>query len=495
MALKDAIKNGKLSYPNRLVNVSNAPEGTRPNDTSIEPISALYYEEIGKYASNVFDAEIQGLNGDDWYAWTSVRLRSSDVINPTTGDHLDNTWQKILILDRNIDYVPIGAYVKYNGAIWIVFNPSDVAATSGTAIVQRCNTTYNQYDYYNNIIKTPMAYAKGLELAGSPYYSEYMALPSGYTHVTLQLNDDTREIHNNTRLILGDTAYAFHGLVNFANEYTMNDESCHIIRSDIRTIETIPDDDMENRVASGLPKKIMIKIVSQSQMEINSEQALKIHAYRHGERIEYDPEHPFDYIATSSDETVIKLEKREDGEYYLTAFGIGSSVISVTLVQNPNITTEMEITVPNSGVLLADQPETPQPDYLPVGSLYYTPDGEEPGRFYFYQDRHPDNPEPGGNLEFKEVDSVKVLDWIGDFPTTMNVFDTAIIEAGLFINGECSADEVYYMFTGANSNSYSAQITGNRIELTVYVADTIPLTITAYCGDLSVSREIRIVGF
>ena len=162
MALKDAIKNGKLAYPNRLVNVSNAPDGTRPNDSSIEPISAIYYEEVGRYASNVFEAEIQGLNGEDWYAWTHVRLRSSDVINPTTGDHLDNTWQKILILDRNIDYVPIGAYVKYNNAVWIVFNPSDVAATSGTAIVERCNTTYNQYDYYNNVIKTPMAYAKGL---------------------------------------------------------------------------------------------------------------------------------------------------------------------------------------------------------------------------------------------------------------------------------------------------------------------------------------------
>lgn len=495
MALEDAIKNAKLSYPNRLVNISNAPDGTRPRESSIEPISAVYYEEVGQYASNVFDAEIQGLDAEDWYSWTTVRLRSSDVINPTTGDHLDNTWQKILILNRNVDYIPIGAYVKYNNNVWIVFNPSDIAATSGTAIVVKCNVTYNQYDFYNNVIRTPMCVAKGLELAGSPYYSELMALPSGYSHAIIQLNDDTRHIHNNTRCLLGRTAYGFYGVVDYANEFTMENESCHIIRADIRTTEVIPDDDMENHVAGGMSQKLTIGIVAQQYMEINSEQGLKIRAYRNGERLMRDPEHPFDYTVVSSNDDIIHVEKREDGEYYITAAGLGNATLSVTLLQNPSITTEMEFIVPEAGTLLADRPETPQPDYLPVGSLYYTPAGEEPGRFYFYQDRHPDNPEPGGNLEFEEVESVKVLDWIGDFPSTMNVFDTTYIQAAMIVNGKQTEDEVYYSFTGADSQSYSAVINGNTVVITAYIPDKLPLTITAYCGDLSISGNIQIMGF
>lgn len=437
MALKDAIKNGRLAYPNRLVNTSNAPDGTRPRDSNIEPISSIYYEEVGRFASNVFDAEVQGLNQEDWYEWTTVRLRSSDVINPTTGDHLDNTWQKILILDRDIDYIPIGAYVKYNNAVWIVYNPSNIAATNATAIVARCNTTYNQFDWYNNVIRTPMVVSKGLVLAGSPYYSEYMALPSGYTHAILQYNPDTENVADNTRCILGNTAYGFYGVVNFANEFTMDDSSCHIIRADIRTTEVVPDDDLTNHIAEGKNKTFTITIAGQTLMSVGERQKLYVHAFKNGDEVVDTLEHRVTFSMYVENNGIASIS--EDGT--VVSMAPGMTNVKAVLNQNPDIYAIFKITVVEA--------ETPD----------------------------------------------ERIEWVSPVPETLQVFDAIKLKAVHIVNGVRTDDPVYFSFTGVNQNAYSAEVDGNTASITAYVADNNPLVVTAYCGDISIQSKIQIVGF
>ena len=437
MALKDAIKNGRLAYPNRLVNISNAPDGTRPRDSNIEPISSIYYEEVGRFASNVFDAEVQGLNQEDWYEWTTVRLRSSDVINPTTGDHLDNTWQKILILDRNIDYIPIGAYVKYNNAVWIVYNPSNIAATNATAIVAKCNTTYNQFDWYNNVIRTPMVVSKGLVLAGSPYYSEYMALPSGYTHAILQYNPDTENVADNTRCILGNTAYGFYGVVNFANEFTMDDSSCHIIRADIRTTEVVPDDDLTNHIAEGKNKTFTITIAGQTLMSVGERQKLYVHAFKNGDEVVDTLEHRVTFSMYVENNGIASIS--EDGT--VVSMAPGMTNVKAVLNQNPDIYAIFKITVVEA--------ETPD----------------------------------------------ERIEWVSPVPETLQVFDAIKLKAVHIVNGVRTDDPVYFSFTGVNQNAYSAEVDGNTASITAYVADNNPLVVTAYCGDISIQSKIQIVGF
>ena len=194
--LQNSIKNGLLTS-SRLNNVvTNAPANTSPKWSKYNDEATAYYQEYAPYASNVFEAEIQGLDYNDFYAWTKVHIRSSNVINPSTGENLSTSWQDILILDRKVDFLPIGAYVKYNNNTWIVYNPDNIASPTGNGIVIRCNTTYNTLDYYGNLIKTPMFYSKGTVLASSPYYMEFSATIDGYQHVIMQLNEVTKKITN-----------------------------------------------------------------------------------------------------------------------------------------------------------------------------------------------------------------------------------------------------------------------------------------------------------
>ena len=232
--LKNNIKNGRLTSSRMNALVTNAPSGTAPLHTKYTDETAAYYDRYAKYADNVFEAEMQGLDYSDFYKWTKVRIRSSNVINPSTGENLSVAWQSILILDKHIDFVPIGAYLRYNNATWIVYNPDNVASATGGAIVIRCNTTYNTRDFYGNIIKTPMFYAKGTILASSPYYMEFSATLDGYQHIIMQLNDVTKNITNNTRIILGKSAFGMYGVSDFPEEFTGDPNTCHILRADLR---------------------------------------------------------------------------------------------------------------------------------------------------------------------------------------------------------------------------------------------------------------------
>ena len=203
--------------------------------------------------SALYDAEMQGVNYDDFYAWTPVKIRASDLINPTTGEHLTDDWQEIIVQNTNIDTIPVGAYVKFNDNTWIVINPDDVGSVTGNTIVKRCNCTYNTLDYYGNVIRTPMSYQKGMALASANDVKEYINLPGTYQHVFMQLNDATKDVHNNTRLILGGEGYFLTGVTNFIRDYTLDANSCHIIRAECRLGEAQDvNDDLVNEVAQGL---------------------------------------------------------------------------------------------------------------------------------------------------------------------------------------------------------------------------------------------------
>lgn len=336
----DSIKNGLLS--SRSVKpYGNQPTGAKPYPSTWATDTAKYYATVGQYASNVFDGLVQGIDQNDWYAWTPVKLRSSLLVEPTTGDELSSTWQKIAILDKNINYLPNGAYVKFNNATWIVFNPENVAQEIGVAVVAKCITTYNNYDWYGNLCRTPMYFAKGMMLASEPFFQEYSILPDGYNHAILQLNEATKGIINNTRMILGKSAFVVSGLVDFAREFTDDEESVHVLRTDIRATETMPADDLINHVAEGDNLEVLINIGGSDKVTVGNSAALSATMQRNGVLTDPTEEHPISYKWISSDESIATVD--ENG--VVTGVSDGECTITAVLVQNENVTSSFKITV------------------------------------------------------------------------------------------------------------------------------------------------------
>lgn len=433
--LQNNIKNGLLTA-SRLNNVvTNSPANTSPKYSKYNDEATAYYHEYAPYASNVFEAEIQGLDYSDFYKWTKVHLRSSNVINPSTGENLSTSWQSILILDRKVDFIPIGAYVKYNNSIWIVYNPDNIASPTGNSIVIRCNTTYNSLDYYGNIVKTPMFFAKGTVLASSPYYMELSATLDGYQHVIMQLNDVTEKITNNTRIILGKSAFGMYGVSDFPEEFTGDPNSCHIFRADLRLQETVESDDLVNHVADGKYFSFTIDIGGNAVMYEGEPQTLSVTARRKGKVVVSTEENPITYVWTSSDEAVATVD-----EYgVVTPISAGYCQITCSVKENPSITNVFGFNV-------------------------------------------------------VERESQTYIDFITPIPDEIRSFETLDIEAVYYENGQQTADAIEYTLTRANENAYSYTVNGNILTIKTYEPSEAPLEITASCNGHSVVTKIRITG-
>lgn len=386
--------------------------------------------------STYFEAEMQGVNYDDFYAWTPVKIRTSDLINPTTGEHLTDDWQEIIIDNTNIDTVPVGAYVKFNDNIWIVVNPDDVGSVTGNTIVKRCNCTYNTLDYYGNVIRTPMSYSKGMALASANDVKEYINLPGTYQHIIMQLNDATRDVHNNTRLILGGEGYFLTGVTNFIRDYTHDANSCHIIRAECRLGEAQDaNDDLVNEVAQGLTFNWLVTLTGSEKMTVGSTQTLTASSLRMGK--EPDAEnYPYDYMWESSDYSIVTVD-----EYgFCEAVGEGTATITCYLQQNPNIATTFDITAAQSLT--------------------------------------------GEYVEF-----------ITDLPTELEAYSSTTCEAALFVDGVKQSDAIVYAFRGPDINCFGTEKDGNVLTITCYAPSQEPLTVIAACNGKEVSQELYLIGY
>ena len=372
---------------------------------------------------------------NDFYKWTKVHLRSSNVINPSTGENLSTSWQSILILDRKVDFIPIGAYVKYNNSIWIVYNPDNIASPTGNTIVIRCNTTYNTLDYYGNLVKTPMFYAKGTVLASSPYYMELSATLDGYQHVIMQLNEVTEKITNNTRIILGKSAFGMYGVSDFPEEFTGDPNSCHIFRADLRLQETIEADDLVNHVADAKYFSFTLDIGGNNTMIVGEPQTLSITARRNGDIVQSTTENPITYVWTSSDETIATVD-----EYgVVTPVSVGSCVITCSIQQNTAITSTFSFSV-------------------------------------------------------EERAEQSYVDFVTPIPQELRAFDSVEIEAVYYENGSVTDERIAYSLTNADEDSYSFDRIGNVLTINAWYPSDKPLIIWASCNGYETSASITIVG-
>lgn len=397
--------------------------------------SKEFYKQKIPMTCALFDGEIQGVEENDFYAWTPVRIRSSDVIDPTTGDHLNDDWQSIIIENTNIDSIHLGAYVKFNDSVWIVINPDDVGSVTGNTIVKRCNCTYNTLDYFGNVVQTPMSYAKGMALASQNDVTEYINLPSTYQHVALQLNEATANVHNNTRLILGGQAYYFTGVTNFIREYTMDPTSVHLIRAECRLGEASVYDDLVNEVANDSAFTWEIDIRGSTKMTVGGTQTLTATSLRNGKAPDA-ANHPFTYVWSSSDPDIISVD--ENGN--LTALSDGISVITCSLSENPSICETMDIEASESLT--------------------------------------------GAYVEF-----------INDLPQDLQAFESVTCEAAYFLNGVKQADEVSYSFSGAPLNCFGVALDGNVLTITCYAPSNVPLVVTAKRNGYEDTQVMYLIGY
>lgn len=397
------------------------------------PVTTRFYQEYAKYASDYFAAQAQGLNQNDFYAWEPITMRMADLVKVSAAMQRQFDNHKIVLLDAmKYSYIPRGAKFVTMGSTWLCTNPVNISGGDGTAVVQRCNTTWNHLDWYGNVVKEPIVFETEILRANAPDPQYNMVIVKGYFNVKCQRNKDTSQINDNTRMILGSSCYVVSGFSDFEQEFTGDYDSVHFLEFTIRKDEvdaTI--DDVENHVAGGLTYSWDVVINGKPSMQVGENYGFSVSSVRCGEEVYGTEENPISYFWESSDESVVTVDQGGN----VTAVGEGTCTVRVVLEQNNTWRTNYEISVVAAGQT--------------------------------------------GTIGFSETVDGKI---------------SAFENTTLTLVGYQSESNIEWIFSGADENAYSAIVNGDSCTVLCWSGSETPLTVTAICGNESVSAVIELVG-
>lgn len=417
------------------------PASNRPStDRSLQPQyvqaeTVAYAQEVGQYATNVFAADCQGLNPNDFFEWRRVKLRSIRAAQAQTGSTMPGDWQRIYIIaPANYTYLPQGALIKYSDNTWIVFKDKNIAAVHGSAIVRRCNAVVNVLDWYGNIVHIPISYAKMETLGNAPHTTENTITSKNYIACICQLNEYTEAFDENTRILLGRTAYALRGLDDFTREFTDDPDSVHLLTFTIERVEVQPQDNVKLGVADydGFSWEIAVNWLN--SMMVGQTQTLTVESQRNNVAVVNTDEHPVSYYFESTDEDILTVD-----EYgTVTAVAEGNASIIVSLAQNPDITKTVEIEVP-------------------------------------------------------AAESAYVA-FTTTIPDKLHEYDEITVTADYFEDGLPTGNALEFSFTGPKDGSFTVKhLLGNVYTVESYFASSTPLTITARYGEYAATATVYLV--
>lgn len=423
-----AIVNGRLRSPSE-----NEPVqyGSR-NRPYLNTASTRFHEEYARYASNYMTCEVQGLDLDDPKRWIKTTIRMAELVKTSAAMQRQFDNHKMVLFDRQkYAYIPRGTKLKTMGSVWLCTNPENISGGDGIGVFQRCNTTWNHFDFYGNILKEPIVFETEIARANAPDPQYNMPVVKGYFNIKAQYNEETAQIDDNTRFIFGKACYVATGVSDFEQEFTGDENSVRFMNFTIRRDEvndTI--DDRVNRVAGGKLFSWEISIVNPGVVPMGSTVTLTATSKRNGEAIEGTEAQPISYIWSSSDESIATVD--ENG--VVTPVSEGTCEITATLAQNKSISETIDVSVADTQSELVFESAPPE------------------------------------ELSAYEETTIAVVPPTG------------------------STEAVMWSFSGASPKAYAAVVNGNSVKISCWGGSIQPLVVTARSGEKSVSATIKLAG-
>lgn len=435
MSIQESIKNSLLTANGLVAFSTNQPRQYLDKQRQyLSPETKTFTQTYAKYASDYFEAQVQGIDPGDPFAWQTRMIRMADVVRPSAAilRRADN-YKRVLFADRDVEYLLPGAKIETAGSFWLATNPFNISAADGAGIVERCNAVWNYLDYYGNVVSEPMVVSNRRADANDSDAQEANLISKGYFNVAMQYNDVTKQIDTNTRFILGTAAYRVTGYSDFLQEFTGDYESVRILEFTIRFEEANPEiDDMENHVAEGKTFSWDVQILG-GAVEAGGSLQLTATSLRCGEEVTDSGEYPVSYLWSSSDETVATVD--ENG--LVSAVSDGETVITAALKQNPDRQAAVTIRV------------------APVESA---------------------------------------VQFTSPVPEKIAAYTDVTLTAALFDGSGESAQALTWSFDGAEKGKYKVVTRPKECTIYGFGYSKTPLTVTASCGEYSVSAEIALEG-
>ena len=307
----------------------------------------MFSQRRAYLANDYVIADVQGLNPDDFYEWSAHYIRFSDIAESSSmATRKTDDWKEAMFPQEAIDYFPIGSKIVTMGNTWLNINPSNMGSAYATAVCARCNSSYNSYDYYGNVVTEPL-YVGSYEIRKTANYTEvfHINLMDGNIAITCQYNDVTKKLGETKRLVIGSKVYFITGYADYMQEFIGDRNSVHLLTFMARVEEPTQYDDMDVNFIAGGKAESFSAVMNAPQKMMTGATATVEPIFVHNEtQIASTGDKPVSWVFASSDENVAQIAK--NGQ--ITAIGAGTATITATLKQNPNISVSVDLVVENS---------------------------------------------------------------------------------------------------------------------------------------------------
>lgn len=444
--------NGKYSGEDRYTG-RKYPYFEKPTDR--------YIWDNAKYASNYYEAHLQGVIGRPFEETRGARLRSMDIVEQSTGTTLPNDWQSVYFEDSRIRGLHVGAKLWFGGSTWLAALPYSIADGTGHSVIRRCNAFYNTLDWYGNIVTEPFCWQKGPANATSNEYLDYTSIAHAYNKCMMQLNEHTEEMLHNRRMVLGKSAWQVSGIVDFTADFsdtreggqaeTEEQRKSRVIYFDLYQTEPLATDDMDRHVAGGKAFTWQITTALPATMMKGSTLNVNAESLRNGEKAD-GGDHSVTYHYETSDSSVLTVD--DDGN--VTAVDDGEATITVILCENPANRTECTVHIGEN------------PMY-PSETLY-------PGQ------------------EAKPYSDSEIVTE-PELPDEMRMLDERTVRIAKYREG-AEEEAVFTLETeGPDEYCYSAELNGDELYIKCWESSGKPLKLRIRTGDTVLEKEIKLKGY
>lgn len=312
-------------------------------------------EKMAPYATDFFGAEVQGLDPEDFWAtgWYEIRAADTFPSAAISESSRQSDWKTVTFRCRDIDYLPTGAKVWFWKSCWLAYNPENIGGAFSTGVIRRCNRNWKRYDYYGNILSEPFVVERPSTRANANEYTAYQGLPDHYSNCVMQANPETLSLKENDRMVMGSAVYAVRGLSDYILEFSTEEDSVKLLYFSLYFQQPTERDDMENQIADGKAFSWVIDLDGPREMGEGQTARFVPSSIRCGQ----PPDREVGYLWES-----ISPALSVDEEGNVTALEEGTGTLRCSLEQNPDIYTDITVTVTETGLSWASD----VPDMLPI---------------------------------------------------------------------------------------------------------------------------------
>lgn len=485
----------------------NVPQSNAPPQYAdrrrqyMAPRTVKFDAERAKYATDYVSAAVQGLT-PDFYEWTETTVRLAENLDASAKVvKRTDDYKEILFDSERIDYFPIGAKIKTMGSTWICTMPSNMSSARCTALITRCNASYNSYDDYGNVITEPIIAESYAMQANADVKGQNVMLPEGYFNITAQLNENTRRLGHNMRIVLGTKPYRITGFTDFMQEFSGNRDSCHLLKFTVRIEEpNITDDVTENFIAGGNAYSFTAEISGNMDLAIGKPSYLNAIFRVNGEAKSPD-DMPLTWKWASSDEETATVS--ESG--LVTGIKAGTAVITATLLQNPNVSAAAEVTISTNG-----EENLQFRGAVPRSIKQYTDailnaTGFDGG----FSTARPVTWLFSGALpecySITPIASDDILNSIADANAGNGILTHSYSAGDEYTGSQLQiadsgsliqySDDARYAVASLEIKSGELMGISNAVKISCLKSSTVPLTVTAVCGNRQISTTIELEGY